>query len=269
MALGFAVLVGCAAPWEDAEDGASAQTARARPKQITVCFAGASVPWDPYATDGNPQLAEICKSLPNLVRPSATRDAQYPFHPWDSNEARVRADVRRALDSDRSGKVDASDEPFELNVIGYSWGGFNGLDLVEAISRDAAYAPPQRVVARFIALDAYAIGFDTTNLRVPQNVREFYSFRHLKEPPTGCSQTVNLAIGEWIPPLAGIELIGPFVGKAPLCTGSTACHDFDLGADDSGLDHCGLPAKAEPYLKRILLGEALGVVPGRLPVARH
>ena len=238
------LVVGCrAAPEENTGTSAASATVR---ESATVCFAGRSLGSDPYASGGNSDLADLCRSLPHLIRDVDGWDADYPFFCWNADLDHAVDVIVAALDTDGDGSVTGSDADLELNVIGYSWGGFDARDVIARIQWDDRFADDRRSVARFFALDPYQtvlLAFPRRVMQVPANVTTLYEFRHTVAPSDDCSRVVP-----W--------LVGPFTGREPECTGDTVCNDYDYSAADAtaSVDHCGVPAAATHAIQEIVAG---------------
>jgi hypothetical protein len=190
---------GCASESDDEGDGlvaseASELNVRA---QVSVCFSGRSLGDDPYASGGNSEMGALCKSLPGLIVDVSGRDAAYPFFRWNSSVDHALDVVVAALDTNHDGVVTNLDKDVDLNVIGFSWGGFNARDLSRSMASDRRFSPSRRDVARLITLDPYRtdVGFERDSIMVPANVSIFYEFRHTIAPEKDCSRIVEGLIG--------------------------------------------------------------------------
>jgi hypothetical protein len=238
------VVAGCAvAPEENTGTTAASATVR---QSASVCFAGRSFGSDPYASGGNEDLADLCRSLPHLIRDVEGWDAAYPFFRWNADLAHAVDVIAAALDTDGDGAVTSSDADMELNVVGFSWGGFDARDVIARIQDDARFSDERKSVARFFALDPYqtvALAFPRRVMQVPANVATLYEFRHTVAPSDDCSRVIP-----W--------LVGPFTGREPECTGDTACNDYDYSAAAStaDVDHCGVPAAATHAIRELIAG---------------
>ena len=252
------LVAGCIAPTDEVEG--SEDEVSSHP-QATVCFSGRSLGSDPYASGGNSQLGDLCKSLPNLVRDTGGRDADYPFFRWNSDVDHALDVVVAFLDTNHDVVVTNLDTPYDLDVIGFSWGGFNARELVAKIGTDRRFSPSRHAVARFIALDPFRttkLVIPETSLDVPANVQSFWEFRHTIAPADDCSR---IAWG----------LVGPFTGRDPRCTGTTACRDFDYSqrASTLGVDHCDVPGRSTAAVRRIVSGRTPADLPPERTVARY
>jgi hypothetical protein len=250
---------GCAAQNNDDGSDETAQDATAR-TQVTVCFSGRSLGDDPYASGGNFELGALCRAAPHLIHESRGTDAAYPFFRWNTSVDEAVNVVVQALDTNHDGVVTNIDADVDLDVIGYSWGGFNARDLIAKIESDRRFSPLRKHVARFIALDPYRtdeLVIAKSGIQVPANVGQYYEFRHTVAPKDDCS---TIADG----------LIGPFTGRTPLCTGSTECHDYDYSRDPktAWVDHCAVPKAATQDVLAIFAGRALPNPPPERPVSR-
>jgi hypothetical protein len=200
---------------------------------------------DPYASGGNSEMGALCKSLPGLIVDVSGRDAAYPFFRWNSSVDHALDVVVAALDTNHDGVVTNLDKDVDLNVIGFSWGGFNARDLSRSMASDRRFSPSRRDVARLITLDPYRtdVGFERDSIMVPANVSIFYEFRHTIAPEKDCSRIVE-------------GLIGPFTGRDPRCTGDSVCHDFDYSLTPTGanVDHCAVPSRATRSVRQIVGG---------------
>ena len=251
-----ALASGCA--MQDKSDDTS-EDATTRP-QMSICFSGRSLGSDPYASGGNSELGALCNALPSLVKDTKGPDAAYPFFRWNSDVSHALDVLVAALDTNHDGVVTNLDTEYDLNVVGYSWGGFNARDLIGMIQTDRRFSPSRHGVARFFALDPYRtddLVFAKKEMDVPGNVGTLYEFRHTVAPADDCSR---IAWG----------LIGPFTGRTPFCTGSTVCYDYDysLVAATANVDHCGIPAHATHPVLQIVAGQTPTNLPPQHPVAR-
>ena len=206
-------------------------------------------------------LRALCEGLPALVRDRSGPDAAYPFFRWNSDIDHALDVLVKNLDTDGDGTVTTDDDEFDINVVGFSWGGFNALDLIEKVGKDPRFSASRRRIARFFALDPYrtdALLFARKTLEIPPYVEELWEFRHTVAPERDCSRVVD-------------GLICPFTGRDPRCTGSTVCHDFDFSLDPatSHVDHCAIPAYSIRHILRIVAGKELTHAPRERPVARH
>ena len=237
-------LAGCAQVTQE-NTGTSTANATVR-ESATVCFAGRSLGDDPYASGGNSDLANLCTSLPHPIRDVDGWDADYPFFRWNADLDHALDVIVSALDTDGDGSVTSNDADRDLNVIGYSWGGFDARDVIAAMQWDDRFSDDRRGVARFFALDPYQtvlLAFPRRAMQVPANVQTLYEFRHTVAPDDDCSRVVPY-------------LVGPFTGREPECTGDTVCTDYDYSAADAtaGVDHCGVPAAATHAIQEIVSG---------------
>lgn len=249
---------GCAVQGD--ETASTEEDATTRP-QMSICFSGRSLGDDPYASGGNAEFGALCKALPGLVHDAAGHDAAYPFFRWNSNVDHALDVLVAALDTNHDGFVTNMDTAVDLNVVGYSWGGFNARDLVAKIATDRRFSPSRHGVARFIALDPYRTDdliFRKAEMDVPANVGTLYEFRHTVAPKEDCSR---IAWG----------LIGPFTGRNPECTGSTVCHDYDYSLMPAtvNVDHCGIPSHATRPVLQLVRGQAMTNLPPERHVSRY
>lgn len=259
--LGLSVcLAACAADVDD-DTATSANELATAPTPRTICFAGRT--WGDVMTSGGiPEIDRLCKQMPNLIRDvPGGRDAAFNFFQWNSDLAHEVDVVVGALDTNHDGVVTGADAPVVLNVVGYSWGGFNAVDFIEAMATDRRFHDDRKTVARFFALDSFrtdALVIPRKRLNVPSNVQRFYSFRHTVAPHDDCSRIL-------------FGLVGPFTGRSPYCTGSTECHDYDFSASTSGesVDHCAVPDAASPFVLGFTNGVPVSNLPTELPVARY
>ncbi len=237
-------VAGCAAATEE-NTGTSSASATTR-ASASVCFAGRSFGGDPYASGGNSELGDLCRALPNLIRDVDGWDADYPFFRWNADLGHAVDVIVAALDTDGDGAVTESDADMELNVVGFSWGGFDARDVIALIQDDERFSDERKTIARFFALDPYqtvALAFPRHVMQVPANVVTLYEFRHTIAPSDDCSRVIK-----W--------LVGPFTGREPQCTGDTVCNDYDYSADDAtaSVDHCGVPGAAAHAVLELIAG---------------
>ena len=176
------------------------------PCVVSVCLSGAGS----RTTGGNPAFARVCEPLQGLVRRCDPDGTCYPTFQITQKRAAFSA-LFDALDHDANGRIDANDAACDVNVVGYSWGGINGAELVQDFVTDARIDPSRRTVGHFIAVDAYR---PMAKLDVPEGVGVFTSIRHSASPPGDCSERSPL---------------GPYHGIEPRCRAGQ-CTDIDVSA---------------------------------------
>ncbi len=164
-----------------------------------------------------------------------------------------------ALDTNGDNAVDHQDTHCQLNLLGFSWGGVNVLELAWRVAYDRRIQPSLRVVDRVIMLDAFQT-FDP-DMEVAKEVRQLWSYRHSVTPPSGdCSS-----------PAPG----GPYRGLAPRCSECSDCKDYDYslaprrtfqGILGSNVGHCDIPSVAHAAVVANLSDEPGFPLPPEVPV---
>lgn len=258
----FSLLGACAAQGEEeSEAGVDGVAALSAPTPRTMCFGGRTF-GDPYSIGGIRELDDLCLRMPGLIRDVPDgRDAPYAFFQWSSSVDHVLDVLVGALDTDHDGAVTTSDAPVDLTLVGYSWGGFNALDLAAKMANDPRLVGARKQVRRLFVLDAFRTDYlvlPRGELRVPENVRTLYSFRHTSAPEVECS---SLLFGT----------IGPFTGRDPLCHRTTECFDYDfsLAPSTANVDHCDVPRYATPFVLELDQGRPPANLPPSRPVRRY
>jgi hypothetical protein len=249
--------IGCSPEAGDEETGeGSAQLGQSR-RQLTICFSGAAV-GSPYNSGGNSELGDLCNRMPGTL----IKAGRFPFFTWGLPEEIALEAFIATADTNHDGRVTSADEAFDLNVIGFSWGGYNARDFINMI--DDSRRIEIKTVERFFALDAFKISWLSrkTSMAVPENVRHYWAFRHSESPDDDCSDSMP-----W----------GPFTGRKPTCSGTTECTDYDYslapnsyfaGYRGSSVGHCDVPAAATNPILDITAGRTPGNVPPTHPVER-
>ena len=252
------LLGGCAS---DADEGSLSDEINGGPTPRTVCFAGRTF-GDVMTSGGIAEIGRLCKAMPNVIRDvPGGRDAPYDFFQWDSNLAHEMDAIVTALDTNHDGQVTSADAAVTLTVVGYSWGGYNAVDFINAVASDRRFGADRKQVAKFFALDAFRTDYlivPRARMDVPANVQKFYSFRHTVAPADDCS----IILG---------GLLGPFTGRVPYCTGSTECHDYDFSRADAtkNVDHCAVPDAAHDDVVEINSGAPPTALPPESKVAHY
>ena len=221
-----------------------------------MCLTGAI----DHASSSNAGFRTICESAVIAGRIDDCRSAPCKST-WgtfpSASAAPVWEAVFAALDTNKDGLVDSADAACELDVVGFSWGGVNAVDLAKRMNVDNRVLPVRRAVHRLVAIDAYQ---PSASLVVPPNVLRAVSFRHSVASPSDCSSGAPL---------------GPYLGIAPRCTAPSACRDFDfsLSPDASfggllgkNVGHCDVPTAAASLVAQFLADQALSGTPSEVPV---
>jgi pimeloyl-ACP methyl ester carboxylesterase len=234
-----------------------AELPRARvraPCRRTVCLTGAG---------GHRGFESFCESelVVGRIDDCRTAPCQPTFATFPLMTAQPVWDaVFPVLDSNADGKLDASDELCQLDVLGYSWGAVNAVDLARRMHADARVEPPWGIT-RLVLLDAFQPG---AKLTIPANVERVVSFRHSVAPPNDCSLDAPF---------------GPYLGLAPRCPPAASgarpiCEDFDFslsvgrfgGRPGTKVGHCDVPHAAKAGIAQVLRDEELTEVPPSVPV---
>ena len=197
-------------------------------KQVSVCVMGTDL-GDPFAEGddyvGNASLKHICARLPGIVT--------YGGNPG----FRKSVNERDAADSVYKALVDAGIEVgdnVELNVVGYSWGAFTAVNIINKI---VAQHPAVKV-RRLITFDPYAVvsGRVPATLDVPRSVQYAFNIRH----------TITNARDKGFETFAGGVLdTSSFLGRLASVQPSTSCVSADLSGNDgpnSRWGHVDVPA---------------------------
>lgn len=220
-------------------------------RRRTVCLTGAG---------GHRTFESFCESPLVVGRIDDCRNG--PCHPTFStfpipNAESVWKAVFEALDTTHDGQLNDQDEVVELDVIGYSWGGVNAVDLATRMAKDERVEAPWRV-KRLILLDAFQPG---ASLSIPTNVDKTFSFRHSVAPANDCSKDA---------------LLGPYLGIALSCAASQTCFDFDFSLSQEqrfgkqlgkSVGHCDVPRAAMDAIEQLLRDEEPTKAPASIPIA--
>ena len=216
---------------------------------VTICLTGAI-----DQTSGSNSGFEALCGRDELVGVVEDCDSGTCYRTHDSfmrsPEGAVYPKLFAALDRDGDGDVDADDPFCDVNILGFSWGGVNAVELARVLSRDGRVSRAQRRVARLLLMDPYQ-PMAAAKMRVPENVARTRVWRHSKPNPRDCSRVAPL---------------GPYAGMAPLCAAGSDCEDLDYSATPSGpfvdtygrtwrgdeVGHCSVPLVATPGVLREL-----------------
>lgn len=220
----------------------------------TVCLTGAI----DHESDANVGFRAICESnlVTGRIDDCRSGTCKSTFGTFPSNvTTEVWNVVFAALDTNGNGKLDAV-ETCELDLLGFSWGGVNAVDLARRMFEDDRVAPTWKVT-RLVLLDPFQ---PYASITVPPNVSRSFELRHSVAPPGDCSNTGPL---------------GPYLGIPATCAAGQACRDFDFskspdvtfgGIRGSAVGHCDVPAAARANVAQILRDQPLTGAPREIPV---
>ena len=246
-------LMGCAEPKPEVDTTPSPLEAP-RPAStcaLTLCLTGAI----DQTSGSNSGFTRLCDrdEIPGLIEDC---DGEVCHRTHDSflkdPTSAVYPRLFDALDANGDGAVDADDPYCDVNLVGFSWGGVNAIEVARALGEDPRVAPAQRRVARLLVMDPYQ-PMASDKMRVPENVARTVVWRHSEPNPDDCSR---------------IAPLGPYTGMAPICDPSQVCIDVDYSrqpeADSLPLSwrrrggrnigHCGVPYTAAPEVFEELTG---------------
>lgn len=238
-----------------------------------LCINGAGVD-GPGGRDsgGNPWFEELCRGLGAGLVEACQGSTCYATFAFETVGNPSRDALIAELDTNHDGRVTAADTPFDLVLLGYSWGGTNVRDLAAWMTTDEHFDPERRAVSRMIAIDPYRPG---ATMDIPANVAQFVEYRHSVAPSGDCSLIM----------LGSVVVSGPYLGLTPRCKSSTVCTDYDYtlggktfypgaftpgkGYIGSNVDHCGVVNVAASAIKPLLAGTAFSPLPPTVPVATY
>ncbi len=224
----------------------------------TICLTGAL----DQSSASNNGFTALCDDarIPGLVRDCSSGTCLSTF---DNVGPSVGGDIYpvlfSALDVNADGELDDLDPPCAVNILGFSWGGINAVDLAELFLTDANVSTSRRRVDLLVLLDAYQ-PFMGSSVDIPSGVARTLSFRHSVAPAGDCSTSAPL---------------GPYLGIPPACAGSTTCQDHDYSRapdttfcvasggtyDGTDVGHCEVPVAAHLNVLLALHGEPLQNLP--------
>jgi hypothetical protein len=223
---------------------------------VTVCLTGA-INQQSASNDGFTALCEDPR-VQGLVQSCGALGCESTFSTFPTTNAQaVYPSLFAAMDRNHDGQVDSADGPCVLNIVGFSWGGVNAVDLANRYLSDTKVAST-RTVTHLALLDPYQPLL--SKLTIPARVDATAEFRHSIAPSTDCSNTAPL---------------GPYLGIELHCAAGQACVDYNYSLSPNGVfggypgasvGHCDVPAAAQAPVLEFLTGQALTDVPATVPV---
>ncbi len=230
---------------------------------MTMCLTGAI----DQNTPSNFAFAQICErnEIQGLIPDCDDPPCLSTFNNFLVDNDDIYEALFDALDTNGDRQINASDQRCELNLLGYSWGGVNVIELANDFVSDSRVSGDRAFVDRIILLEAYQPFGD---MDLPSQVGKVRSYRRSSPPANDCSAQ---------------EVLGPYVGLAPRCPSGVDCMDYDYslggstsyplfgGGSQTGsqVDHCSVPAVAHEAVISELLDRAPNVpLPPTVPVGR-
>jgi pimeloyl-ACP methyl ester carboxylesterase len=182
-----------------------------------LCLYGAT-----QVTDGaNPVFDDLCEALPDPLRNPVEDIAGFRIFELDD----ARAAMLTALDTDGDGLVTDADEAI-VDVLGYSWGGVNALQL--ALHEEPGVTATRPLIGRVAVIDPFVPPHDEP-IVLGGPVEQVWSYGHSESPSWDCSALAPL---------------GPYRSR-PIDCGSTdaPCAEYDLSRDRV-VGHCTIVLEA-------------------------
>lgn len=228
-------------------------------RRVVVCLTGAV----DQTSGSNQGFSQLCDGLSpgtEIVRASSGGSSYSSWATFPSTGAgqAVTNATFAALDRNADQQVNAADGPITLTIVGFSWGGVNAGDLATQLGNRASINHTH-LRMRLIILDAYQP--TSSGVSVAAAVDEAWSFRHRTTPSGDCS--------------AGAPL-GPYRGVRLRCAAGRPCSDYDFSAaptqifngyPGSSVGHCEVPTAATPYVRELVLQDAIMTpLPPAVPV---
>lgn len=225
-ALPFAItwlLTGCAptdpaALSEDAENDGQAVGAR----RVLLCEQGLS----DRTTEWDKGLFDLCETAEDEGF-ELVRDGDFAaFGALDEDGAYDA--LFAALDTNHNGIVSTKDEPAQVYLVGFSWGGINVTDIAERLRKDDRVTSARRGVAGLVLLDAFQP--QISRARIPSNVGRAWVYRQTDTTAGDCSINASLGFG--------------FNGHRALAkSDETICSEYDVD-ELAAVGHCDMPVFA-------------------------
>lgn len=231
---------------------------------VTLCLTGAV----DQSSASNFPFQELCAepSVPGLIQDCESGTCHSTFNNVLVDlETEIYPYLFAALDTNGDGAVNDDDEPCAVNLLGYSWGGVNVVELAQVFLSDPSVSASRAVVDKLIVIDPYQ---PLARVDVPAGVTRFWEYRHSSSPAHDCSNSAPL---------------GPYRGIAPTCVPGASCVDYDYslapdqwfsssysGGSYAGADvgHCIVAEVAyDPALANLLDAPWGGPLPPTVPVA--
>ncbi len=228
--------------------------------QLTICLTGAT-----ERGGSNTPFDSICDDpvIPGVISSCSGSTCFHTFNTFLVNTKNtLYPPLFAALDTNHDNVVNAVDTLCDVNILGFSWGGYAGVELAGVLAADTRVAADRRGVARLFIIDPYQ---PSKNISVPSNVRRFVEYRHSVVPSgSDCSKGAPL---------------GPYKGLPPHCPAAQNCIDFDYSLAPttsfptrtgsllgSEVGHCAVPEVAAPPILADFRGEAFSPLPPTVPV---
>ena len=205
---------------------------------VTMCLTGAIN----HSSGSNSRFRNLCEDprIPGRI-PDCRSGKCYST--WGSFTQSPKRDLLPglvdALDTNGDGYVNDRDQACQVNLVGFSWGGVNAVELARAFALSDKVSGSRATVDRLIVMDAFQ-PFRSETLKVPVNVSMARNYRHSVAPTENCSR--------WAP-------LGPYRGFPLRCPSWQSCREYDYSMDPGGLyrspygqyrgrnvDHCTVPA---------------------------
>ena len=185
---------------------------------VTFCLTGARQPWESW----NAAFEDLCDApgiQETIIPYCPPGDGCYSS--WGNflaNTEDLTQHVIDALDTDGDGDVDLDDEDCRLHIAGYSWGGLNSAKVAEDLLASDAVHDDRKWVHKMLVIDPFqtlAILPPPDDFLVPQNVIDFWSFRHTDEKNDCSSGSPG----------------GPYYGIDHVCEAAGSCTDYNFTGD--------------------------------------
>ncbi|MBU1238818.1 hypothetical protein KJ865_03830, partial [Myxococcota bacterium] len=197
------------------------------PKVITICMAGAF-----KITDGaNPSFSALCDGLPGLARDCNGSSCSTLFR-FSNSDGAMRT-LMHNLDTNRDGLVDDRDDQYDINLVGYSWGGVTATHIARDFLTSARVTPSRRHIKTLVTIDPYS-PLAGGKITIPPGVAYHWNYRHTIAPSYDCSRGAPL---------------GPYIGLPSVCSPQTTCAQYDYSL---------APDHTFSYANRMLLGKDVG-----------
>ena len=201
-------------------------------QRVQMCFFGAV-----NAEDGaNPRLAQLCETLPDLVRNDVSGHPAFEIVELD-DAIDVMFDV---LDQDGDGRITDADRVI-IDLMAYSWGGVNStrIDLHNDERVGHLVDTERPLIGRLVLIDPFIPPADVP-LELRGQLERVWVYGHTEAPTWDCSIGAPLA---------------PYIGRPVDCSTTTApCTNYDLSIDRE-VGHCSIVDEVGEWALANLRGE--------------
>ncbi len=203
-------------------------------RKVLLCILGFA---DRLRSTQAEQMYNFCEYARDHYGYELVRDVQLfgvfgDFSAFEAIDTFVFPKLVEHLDTSGDGVVTAADQPFELSLAGFSWGGVSVRNVARQVANSGWFAPDQTRIKTIVLFDPFRPFMGGQLNMTDVDVERVFAYVQSQLEPGDCSEEAPLS---------------PYSGLTPRVGSQTTCHRYDFDSSQAlggPTGHCGVQRRA-------------------------